>query len=102
MTVSPTGGDGDRGRRDRQLHGGARHAAVRHGDGDGRETRATTSAASPETLTFTGSTWDTAQTVTVTADDDSVAEGEETATLTHAVSGYGTVTTADSVTVTVA
>ena len=59
-------------------------------------------SASPETLTFTGSTWDTAQTVTVTADDDSVAEGEETATLTHAVSGYGTVTTADSVTVTVA
>ena len=58
--------------------------------------------ASPGTLTFTAATWNTAQTVTVTADDDSIAEGEETATLTHAVSGYGTVTTADSVTVTVA
>ena len=59
-------------------------------------------AASPETLTFTTANWNTAQTVTVTADDDQIAEGEETATLTHAVSGYGTVTTADSVTVTIA
>ena len=58
--------------------------------------------ASPETLTFTTANWNTAQTVTVTADDDNVAEGEETATLTHAVSGYGTVTSADSVTVTIA
>ena len=56
-------------------------------------------AASPTTLTFTTVNWNTAQTVTVTADDDNVAEGEETATLTHAVtstdSNYGTVTTAD-------
>ena len=59
-------------------------------------------AASPETLTFTTANWNTAQTVTVTADDDSIAEDEETATLTHSVSGYGTVTTADSVTVTIA
>ena len=59
-------------------------------------------AASPETLTFTTANWNTAQTVTVTADDDSIAEGEETATLTHSVSDYGTVTTADSVTVTIA
>ena len=58
-------------------------------------------AAEPAALTFTASTWDTAQTVTVTAVDDSVAEGEETATLTHAVSGYGAVTSADSVTVTI-
>ncbi len=58
-------------------------------------------AAEPAALTFTASTWDTAQTVTVTAVDDSVAEGEETATLTHAVSGYGAVTSADSVTVSI-
>ena len=58
-------------------------------------------AAEPAALIFTALTWDTAQTVTVTAVDDSVAEGEETATLTHAVSGYGAVTSADSVTVTI-
>ena len=37
-------------------------------------------------LTFTSSTWDMAQTVTVAAVDDSAAEGNETVTLTHAVS----------------
>ena len=55
----------------------------------------------PPSLTFTSSTWDTAQTVTVRAQDDAVAEGEEEVTLTHAVSGYGTVTSAAGVTVTI-
>ena len=36
-------------------------------------------------LTFTTASWDTAQTVTVAAVDDSVAEGEESVSLTHAV-----------------
>ena len=58
-------------------------------------------SASPQTLTFTSSDWDTAQTVTVTADDDSIDEDQEQATLSHTVSGYGSVTSADSVTVTV-
>ena len=52
-------------------------------------------------LTFTASTWETAQTVTVSADQDDDGEDDEV-TLTHAVSGgdYGSVTAA-SVTVTV-
>ena len=51
-------------------------------------------------LTFTTENWDTAQTVTVSAaeDDDAV---DDTATLTHSVSGYGSVTSAASVMVTV-
>ena len=61
-------------------------------------------SASPSTLTFTTSTWDTAQTVTVSADDDSVAESEEQATLTHSVtstdSDYNGLSV-DSVTVTI-
>ena len=57
----------------------------------GTEAAATVSAA----RTFTSSNWDTAQSFTVTG----VKKG--TSTVTHAVSGYGTVTTADSVTVTV-
>ena len=36
-------------------------------------------------LTFTTGTWNTAQTVTVAAVDDGVTEGEESVTLTHAV-----------------
>ncbi|MEZ6125267.1 MAG: NF038122 family metalloprotease [Planctomycetaceae bacterium] len=36
-------------------------------------------------LTFTVGTWDTPQTVTVTAVDDSAAEGNHTGTITHAV-----------------
>ena len=57
-------------------------------------------------LTFTASDWSAAQTVTVAAADDSVAEGEETVTLTHTVKDadsaaeYADVTVA-SVTVTV-
>ena len=54
----------------------------------------------PTTLTFTTSNWHTAQTVTVTAVDDTVRESlQEDVTLMHAVSGYGSVTTADSVVV---
>ena len=51
-------------------------------------------------LTFTTSTWSTAQTVTATArqDDD---EADESVLVTHTVSGYGDVTTARSVTVAV-
>jgi len=41
---------------------------------------------SPATLTFTASNWNTAQTVTVTAFDDSVAEGNHTGTITHSAS----------------
>ncbi len=56
--------------------------------------------ADPASLTFTTSDWHTAQLVTVnaTADTDSV---EDSATITHAVSGYGSVTAEDvAVTVT--
>ena len=51
-------------------------------------------------LTFTTSTWSTAQTVTATArqDDD---EADESVLVTHTVSGYGDLTTARSVTVAV-
>ena len=56
---------------------------------------------SPATLTFTTSTWNTAQTVTVTAAQDSDT-AEDQATIRHAVAGedYGSVT-APSVPVTV-
>ena len=56
---------------------------------------------SPASLTFTPSNWDTAQTVTVTGvqDDDGA---NETVTISHSVSGYGAVTAAGAVTVTVA
>ena len=54
----------------------------------------------PASLTFTTSNWDTPRTVSVTAvqDDDTA---DETVTISHSVSGYGIVTVADSVTVTV-
>ena len=57
--------------------------------------------AGPASLAFTDQNWDTAQTVTVSAAQDDNA-GDETATITHTVAGYGTVTTADDVTVAVA
>ena len=57
--------------------------------------------AEPASLVFTASDWSTAQTVTATAAQDDDA-GDETATITHTVAGYGTVTTADDVTVAVA
>ena len=54
----------------------------------------------PSALTFSNSDWSTAQTVTVTAGEDNDSLNE-TATLSHTVSGYG-VTSADNVTVGVA
>ena len=55
---------------------------------------------STTTLTFSTSTWDMVQQVTVTAKDDDDAI-DETVTLTHSVSGYGSIRTADSVAVTI-
>ena len=54
----------------------------------------------PAGLNFTSANWNVPQTVTVSAaqDDDAL---DDSATLSHAVSGYGAVTTADAVTVTV-
>ena len=54
---------------------------------------------SPASLSFNSSNWNSAQTVTVTAIEDADTAGG-TRTLSHTVSGYGTVTV-DSVTVTV-
>ncbi len=51
-------------------------------------------------LTFDSSTWNTAQTVTVTATEDDADFADATVTITHAVSGYGGVTTANQVVVT--
>ena len=44
---------------------------------------------STTTLTFTTANWDTPQTVTVTAVNDSVVEGAHTGTITHSASGGG-------------
>ena len=52
-------------------------------------------------LTFTTGTWGTVQTVTVTGVNNAVAGGDGSATVSHAVTGYGAVSTAASVTVTV-
>ena len=51
--------------------------------------------------TFTSSDWSVKKTVTVTAVDDALGEGEEQVDLTHTVNGYGSVTSADSVKVTI-
>ena len=53
-----------------------------------------------DTLTFTVNNWNTAQTVTAAPVDDDDAV-DESVTISHAVSGYGAVTTATSVSVTV-
>ncbi len=50
--------------------------------------------ADPASLTFTTSNWDQAQTVTVRAAQDNDAD-DETATVTHEVTGYGSVTAAN-------
>ena len=58
--------------------------------------------ANPESLTFSTSNWNTAQTVTVSAAEDDDA-AQDTATVTHTVSGgdYGAITAQDvAVTVT--
>ncbi len=54
----------------------------------------------PATLTFTTEDWNSPQLVTVNAASDS-DDDEDSATITHTVSGYGSVTTADDVAVTV-
>ena len=54
----------------------------------------------PTSLSFTADNWSTEQRVTVSAADDPDAL-DESATITHEVSGYGNVTSADAVTVTV-
>ena len=54
----------------------------------------------PKSLTFSSSDWNVPQAVTVTAAEDEDADND-TVTLTHTVSGYGTVTSADDVTVTI-
>ena len=54
----------------------------------------------PSALTFAAAEWNTAQTVTLTAATDSDAT-DDTATISHMVAGYGTVTTAEAVVVTV-
>jgi hypothetical protein len=55
--------------------------------------------ASPSTLTFTPENWDVPQTVTVTAVDDSVFEGNHTAVITHSIvsadAGYNGLTVSD-------
>ena len=54
----------------------------------------------PASLTFTAANWNTAQTVSAVAmDDDNAAN--ETVAISHSVSGYGAVTSAPAVTVTV-
>ena len=55
---------------------------------------------SPARLTFTASNWDTPRTVSVTGVQDDDAN-DETVTISHSVNGYGSVTTAAAVTVTV-
>ncbi len=55
---------------------------------------------SPATLTFTPGNWSTSQTVTVSVAEDQDS-ADDTATLSHAVSGYGDQTDGGSVSVTV-
>ena len=57
---------------------------------------------SPESLTFTAGNWSEAQEVTLRAAEDADAEVEAVVTVRHAVSGYGAVTTAAAVAVTIA
>ena len=56
---------------------------------------------SPANLTFAASNWSVAQMVRVTAPDDATAAADRAVTVTHVVSGYGSVTSAASVTVTI-
>ena len=54
-----------------------------------------------DALTFTASTWDTAQTVTVTAGEDNDAASDAAVTLTHTANGGGYVAVQETVTVTI-
>ena len=89
-----------RGGRDDHLYGGAQHepsgtVTVTPSSGD-------TGAAtlSPSSLTFTSGNWKTAQTVTVSGEEDNDVNNE-TVAISHSVSGYASVTTAANVSVTV-
>ena len=55
---------------------------------------------SPATLTFTTSSWSTAQTVTVSGVEDDDAN-DETVTVSHGVNGYEGVSSVDAVTLTI-
>ena len=57
---------------------------------------------SPESLTFTADTWSSAQRVTVRAAEDADALADAEVAVRHAVSGYGEVTAAADVAVTIA
>ena len=57
---------------------------------------------SPERLTFTAGDWSSPQAVTVSAAEDADAEADAVVTVSHAVSGYGAVSTAAAVQVTIA
>ena len=57
---------------------------------------------SPESLTFTADTWSSAQRVTVRAAEDADALADAEVAVRHAVSGYGAVTAAAAVAVTIA
>ena len=48
-----------------------------------------TDATGPDSLTFTTSNWNTAQTVTVSAAEDADAVADPVATVTHSLSGGG-------------
>ena len=54
---------------------------------------------SPATLTFDSSDYSTAQTVTVTAEDDADIDDHEGITISHGVTGYGSVSSGETVTV---
>ena len=56
----------------------------------------------PSSLTFTTSDWNTPKTVTVSSvKDDDIASGDERVSISHTVGGYGDVSSANAVTVTV-
>ena len=57
---------------------------------------------SPQRLTFTAGDWSSPQAVTVSAAEDADAVADAVVTVSHAVSGYGAVTTAAAVQVTIA
>ena len=63
--------------------------------------RPTSGAVGLPALTFTASNWDTAQTVTVSTADNKKAEDDRTLMISHVVTGYGDVTSADDVTMTI-
>ena len=63
--------------------------------------RPTTGAVGLPALTFTTTNWDTAQTVMVSTADNKKAEDDRTLTIAHVVTGYGDVTSAGDVSMTI-